>query len=88
MTKQAIIEKFREKFPQRESKLFPGEHYIDNTAKELEQFLSEALDQVEEETIEKTFDWIWDGWDLDLANKDRAKEHFTSKYTTSGETKE
>ena len=61
---------------------------IDNTAKELEQFLSEALDQVEEETIEKTFDWIWDGWDLDLANKDRAKEHFTSKYTTSGETKE
>lgn len=36
--------------------------------------------KVQEETADQAFDWIWDGWNLDLANKDRAKEQFKKKF--------
>lgn len=52
------------------------------TVQNLEAFLTNALQSISEktkqETIEKAFDWIWAGWNLDLANKDRAKKHFLS----------
>lgn len=43
---------------------------------------NEILAQVREEAISSAFDWIWDGWNLDLANKDRAKKQFLDKLKT------
>ena len=40
------------------------------------------------QAIEKAFDWIWKGWSLDLANKDRAKRHFLAKFSVLRKEKE
>lgn len=40
--------------------------------------ITHALAEREKEIVEKAFDWIWDGWNLDVSNKDRAKKHFLS----------
>lgn len=45
------------------------------------QALETYADEVRRETLDRAFDWIWDGWNLDLANKDRAKEHFLQTHS-------
>lgn len=44
----------------------------------------EVEERVRRETIDKSFDWIWDGWNLNLANKDRAKEQFLTSIEEKG----
>lgn len=48
------------------------------TGETLKSFISKAILSAEEVIVDKTFDWIWKGWGLDLGNLDRAKEHFKS----------
>jgi len=56
------------------------EHKVTGDLQEkLNRKLSQIVRETEEEIINKAFDWIWDGWNLDLATKDRAKLHFKLK---------
>ena len=42
--------------------------------------LQQAFREGRREAVEQAFDWVWGGWNLDLANKDRAKKQFLSKF--------
>jgi len=38
--------------------------------------LSTALSTTQEEAVNDFADWVWNGWNLDFGNKDRAVKHF------------
>jgi len=43
---------------------------------EIVQMIMCLLSQARKEGIEEFADWVWEGWNLDLAGKDRAVKHF------------
>jgi len=80
MTLEQIKDESKNKLDELYHKLkmsIPEKDYV-----KLEQFLLSQLEKVaretRKETVDKAFDWIWNGWNLDLGNLDRAKEHFLS----------
>ncbi len=48
--------------------------------KEYKKWLKDKLTtlsaQIQKETTKRAFNWIWNGWNLNLANKERAIKHF------------
>lgn len=54
------------------------------TPNQVKAFISKVERKTRESVVEKTFNWIWDGWNLDLSKIDRAREHFL---TTLSKTK-
>ena len=55
-------------------------HYIsvDEVKQVVSDQIEKAVEETTKETVDKAFEWIWNGWNLDLGNLDRAKEHFLS----------
>ena len=42
----------------------------------IKDFIRSLLSQARKEGIEEFADWVWKGWNLDLANKEKAVKHF------------
>lgn len=51
--------------------------------REIKSFLTQSIEQSmevgREKAIDKVFDWIWAGWNLDLSKIDKAKEQYKNK---------